>query len=690
MGKLKYLPPPENLDGLNPIQRFMQRESTMEDYFYLALFVLCYIAARPSIKKGAEWLLATPEYKEGKRKQQEYEAAMAKAQIGANAIRGQKETPAQLLVAEGGATAVETAATAGQVQNRKTKGAGASKSEVDKLLDWDDEPARPKQKGDSSDVVAWLDNSFLLMLSPVSPLSFVSVEHFVAVDWPAIAPLRYAALGLSKLALGWLVTKPKFYCCHGLASSIVAVQPWSTYVAAAYGSYFGSPTRDRLAAWPRPDFSHQQLHSEQTTVLPSLSPDIAISISITAHVIDTHSSVPDSTPKVQQHVDLSASRGRNDPSPADEAAYKSGLERSEEARDYNKMRPRIIYDNLPARKIHAYDPADNAARRPGQVLQRTRPGNARADGSGDAGALGRVQRLRITDADEDDGLPDLSQRRRGSRRSPSTAGASAAVEDGDHDPDEDLDDPALDFEEEPSLADQAAFEREVSRLPSDNPTTVQPYNPVPPSLSDLEKYWPNTPLSAMGLRASVSQHLAPLANRQTTSFWTPLQLAQQFVSGQFISLHSESEKKAMMEFVPRLLAEKAEAVEKYAQARSERDAANFNADAFHAKRKAARLPDTNPNGLPEFVSLTDRRLATDATEVVTQIVRGRYEHPNAALDQAKWGKMKWMGDVERNLTVNETYGPADRAKFLGRLTDMVKEMQQQGAKSRAKKQKQAA
>ncbi|RMD41598.1 hypothetical protein DV735_g3554, partial [Chaetothyriales sp. CBS 134920] len=592
-----YAPPPENLDGLNPIQRFMQRKSTMEDYFYLTLFVLCYIAARPSIKKGAEWLLATPEYKEGKRKQQEYEQQAARAKIGANAIRGQKETPAQLLDGEGGTSAVETAATTGQVQNRKTKGSGANKSEVDKLLDWDDEPARPKQKGDGTDVVAWLDNT---------------------------AASRYSALGLSKLA--------------------------------------------------------------------------------------------NSTPRVQQHVDLSANLGRHDPSPADEAAYKSGLERSEEARDYNKMRPRIIYDNLPARKIHAYDPADNAARRPaGQLLQRSRPAPGaqgppgqllqrgkgvfnrgprrrsvpgRGNVQGDAAALGPGRRLRITDAEEDDGVPDLSQRRRGGRRSASTPGAPAADENGDHDPDEDLDDPALDFEEEPSLADQAAFEREVSRLPSDNPTTAQPYNPVPPSLSDLENYWPNTPLSATGLRASVSQHLAPLANRQTTSFWTPLQLAQQFVSGQFVSLHSEREKQAMMEFVPRLLAEKTEAVEKYAQARSERDAANFNADAFHAKRKAARLPDTNRNDLPEFVSLTDRRLAPDATQVVAQMVRGRYEHPNAALDQAKWGKMKWMGDVERNLTVNETYGPADRSKFLGRLADMVKEMQQQGAKTRAKKQQQ--
>ncbi|RMZ91452.1 hypothetical protein DV736_g1319, partial [Chaetothyriales sp. CBS 134916] len=580
---VKYLPPPDNLDGLNPIQRFMQRESTLQDYFYLALFVLCYIAARPSIKKGAEWLLASPEYKEGVRKQKEFEQARASAKIGANTIRSQKATPAQLLDssgAEGEASAVQTAATS-QVQNRKTKSAGTNKSEVDKLIDWDDEPARTKQKGDTSDVVAWLDK-------------------------------------------------------------------WN------------------------------------------------------------------STPK-PHHVDLSASLGRWTPSPADEAAYKSDLEKSGAARDYNKMRPRIIYDNLPARKIHAYDPADNAARRPGltaarssspasdanrlsgpgQPLQRTRlgangmsghllqrsrsagqaqqrawPGSRpsrgprrRILGSGNAAdgnaALGLTRRLRITNADEEDTFPDLSERRRRSR-SQST----------------------------PSKADQAAFEREVSRLPSDNPTTVQAYNPVPPSLTDLEKYWPNTPLSPTGLRASVSQQLAPLANRQTTGFWTPLQLAQQYVAGQFVSLHSEREKDEMMKFVPRLLAEKAEAVQKYVQVRSERDP-NFNADAFHAKRKAARLPDTNTDALPQFVSLIDPRLSADAGEVVTQMVRGRYEYPSRALDEAKWGKMKWIGEAERKLTVNGTYGPGDRTKFLGRLADMVKEMQQ-GGKARTKKQKQVA
>ncbi|RMZ83530.1 hypothetical protein DV737_g1600, partial [Chaetothyriales sp. CBS 132003] len=156
---VQYVPPPADLSGLNPIQRFMQRKSTLQDYFYLALFVLCYIVARPSIKKGAEWLLASPEYKEGVQKQKEYEQRMIRAKIGANDIRGQKKTPVQLpdsSGAEGEASGVQTAAT-GQVQNRKTKSPGANKSEVDKLLDWDDEPARTKHKGDSSDVVAWLD-----------------------------------------------------------------------------------------------------------------------------------------------------------------------------------------------------------------------------------------------------------------------------------------------------------------------------------------------------------------------------------------------------------------------------------------------------------------------------------------------------------------------------------------------------
>ena len=157
---VEYSPPPTNLDQLNPIQRYMQKGSLdKQDYFYLVLFVLAYVALRPAIKKGAAWLLASEDFKQGQKAQKEYIQNKAKAKIGVNAIRGGKDE-SEHLVDDGGidvtASGIESRST-GQVLNRKTKAQDPTKSEVDKLLDWDDEPPREKQEGDKSDVVAWLD-----------------------------------------------------------------------------------------------------------------------------------------------------------------------------------------------------------------------------------------------------------------------------------------------------------------------------------------------------------------------------------------------------------------------------------------------------------------------------------------------------------------------------------------------------
>ena len=161
---VKYEQPkvPENLDqlNLNPIQRYIQKGSLeKQDYVYLFIFVLAYIALRPAIKKGAAWLLAPKDFHEGQEAQKEHAQNKAKAKIGANAIRGGNDEPEELedtVSKDVKASGVESGAV-GQVLNRKTKGQDSNKSEVDKLIDWDDEPARGKQEGDKSDVMAWLD-----------------------------------------------------------------------------------------------------------------------------------------------------------------------------------------------------------------------------------------------------------------------------------------------------------------------------------------------------------------------------------------------------------------------------------------------------------------------------------------------------------------------------------------------------
>ena len=78
----------------------------------------------------------------------------------ANAIRGQES---ETIESENGTVASgSTAKKQGQAVNRKTKAQiveekEKEKSEIEKLLDWDGEPARTTEDGDKADVTAWLD-----------------------------------------------------------------------------------------------------------------------------------------------------------------------------------------------------------------------------------------------------------------------------------------------------------------------------------------------------------------------------------------------------------------------------------------------------------------------------------------------------------------------------------------------------
>ena len=157
---VEYSPPPADLSQLNPIQRHMQKGSLdRQDYAYLLILVLAYVAFRPAIKRGAAWLLAPKDFEEGQQAQKDFAEGRAKATIGANAIRGGKDETDEL-VRSGEADATASGVdpqSKGQLQNRKMKGQDPNKSEVDKLLDWDDEPVSVKQEGDKSDVLTWLD-----------------------------------------------------------------------------------------------------------------------------------------------------------------------------------------------------------------------------------------------------------------------------------------------------------------------------------------------------------------------------------------------------------------------------------------------------------------------------------------------------------------------------------------------------
>jgi len=156
----QYTPPPESLDHLNAIQRYMQKgQLDKHDYVYLVIFVALYIHFRPQIESLFRRLLIGRDIKEGEQAQQVYAESKEKAKVGPNAIRGKGEQSSTMgePVAETTASGVNTMIE-GKVSNRKAKDqSGGKKSETEKLMDWDDEPARKPAEGDKSDVTAWLD-----------------------------------------------------------------------------------------------------------------------------------------------------------------------------------------------------------------------------------------------------------------------------------------------------------------------------------------------------------------------------------------------------------------------------------------------------------------------------------------------------------------------------------------------------
>lgn len=151
----QYVPPPQDLSRLNPIQRYMQKgELEWNDYYWLIGIVIVYIMARPAIQKFFNTTLGgNKDEKEGAQQREAYYQRRAK--VGPNAIRGGKDDPLDILSDDADVSASGASpANGGGVTNRKAKG---PKSEAAKLLDWDDEPSRAPSDGDKSDVMQWLN-----------------------------------------------------------------------------------------------------------------------------------------------------------------------------------------------------------------------------------------------------------------------------------------------------------------------------------------------------------------------------------------------------------------------------------------------------------------------------------------------------------------------------------------------------
>ena len=129
-----------------------------DDYIRLGLLVLCYFMLRPYIQKVFKYFFSG-DIQEGEEIREKYEKSMSKAKLDPNTLRDSKKHPG---IEEGPAENGEAVGTGrkarngGAAVNRKVKFA-PEKTEEEKLLDWDDEPARRPTEGDTADVATWLD-----------------------------------------------------------------------------------------------------------------------------------------------------------------------------------------------------------------------------------------------------------------------------------------------------------------------------------------------------------------------------------------------------------------------------------------------------------------------------------------------------------------------------------------------------
>lgn len=182
---VQYVPPPQDLSKLNPIQRYMQKGSLdWSDWARLIALVAAYWFLRPYIQNFAR-RLSGEEVAQGEAEQDAYKERREAAAVSANEIRSGKKveegkTLAQLLdegvdgfdnsaKASGAATA-NTGANDAEVKSRKPKKKGVSfapeKTSIEKTMDWEDEsefdPRRKPVEGEegvseAGDIKAWME-----------------------------------------------------------------------------------------------------------------------------------------------------------------------------------------------------------------------------------------------------------------------------------------------------------------------------------------------------------------------------------------------------------------------------------------------------------------------------------------------------------------------------------------------------
>lgn len=181
---VQYVPPPQDLSKLNPIQRYMQKGSLdWSDWLRLIAVVAVYWLLRPYIQNFTR-RTSGDEVAQGEAEQEAYRQRREAAAVGANEIRSGKKlsegkTLGQLLdegvdgfdtSAKSSGAATTSGANDTEVKSRKQKKKGVSfapeKTSVEKTMDWEDESEfDPRRKpveaeegaSEAGDIKAWME-----------------------------------------------------------------------------------------------------------------------------------------------------------------------------------------------------------------------------------------------------------------------------------------------------------------------------------------------------------------------------------------------------------------------------------------------------------------------------------------------------------------------------------------------------
>lgn len=186
----------------------------------------------------------------------------------------------------------------------------------------------------------------------------------------------------------------------------------------------------------------------------------------------------------------------------------------------------------------------------------------------------------------------------------------------------------------------------------DNPTEAITYNPKRQSSEDLQKDWPNTPLSSTGLTASVVQKIEWLARRIPHGYQTPEQLAEHFAKGNLTKFESEEEKQMVLKIAQDMAKQRAEKI---------------------TEKKGEQVQ-------PKDMSMVDLNTASDDKQsFLNDMVKGQFT-------ELEKQRMPFLDNILKTLRNNETYNPRETNKFMAKVQSM---MPPQGVRRPAQQRKAA-